>query len=232
VFASDQKLRQDLAVSREEHPAFSVRDRVILVTFVIALGVVTWGLVTRGWYMAEIGAVFLACGLLSGAVAKMGASTIAEHFVEGCKDFVYAAFVIGLTRGILVIAEQGMIIDPILNGLYELLNGVPTYALTTLALLAHNVITFFVPSSSGEAALTMPVLAPLGDLVGIERDSLVLAYQFGNGLTNIISPTNGLLLAGLAIARIRFSLWFRAILPFFLIAWPIAAIFAWISAYA
>ena len=232
VFASDQKLRQDLAVSREEHPAFSIRDRIILVAFVIALGVVTWGLVTRGWYMAEIGAVFLACGLLSGVVAKMGASTIAEHFVEGCMDFVYAAFVIGLTRGILVIAEQGMIIDPILNGLYELLNGVPTYMLTTLALLAHNVITFFVPSSSGEAALTMPVLAPLGDLVGIERDSLVLAYQFGNGLTNIISPTNGLLLAGLAIARIRFSLWFRAILPFFLLAWPIAAIFAWISAYA
>ena len=122
---------------------------------------IVWGLVTRGWYMTEIGAVFLACGLVSGAVAKMGPSRIAEHFVDGCKDFVYAAFVIGLTRGILVIAEQGMIIDPILHGLNEMLTGVPTYALTSLALLAHNVITFFVPSSSGEAALTMPVLAPL-----------------------------------------------------------------------
>jgi uncharacterized ion transporter superfamily protein YfcC len=130
-----------------------------------------------------------------------------------------------------VIAEQGMIIDPILNGLNDLLDGVPNYALTTLALLAHNVITFFVPSSSGEAALTMPVLAPLGDLVGIGRDSLVLAYQFGNGLTNLISPTNGLLLAGLAIARVRFSQWFKVIFPFFLMAWPLAAILAWISAY-
>ena len=230
VFASDQALRRDLAVSREDHPEFSVRDRIILASFAVALAVVTWGLVMRGWYMAEIGAVFLACGLVSGAIARMGPSEIAEHFVEGCKDFVYAAFVIGLTRGILVIAEQGMIIDPILNGLYELLNGVPTYALTTLALLAHNVITFFVPSSSGEAALTMPVLAPLGDLVGINRDSLVMAYQFGNGLTNLISPTNGLLLAGLAIARIRFSQWFRAILPFFLIAWPLAALLAFLSA--
>jgi uncharacterized ion transporter superfamily protein YfcC len=230
VFASDRKLEVDLAVSKEAHPQFSSRDRIILAAFGVALAAVSWGLVTRGWYMAEIGAVFLACGLVSGAVAKMGPSRIAEHFVDGCKDFVYAAFVIGLTRGILVIAEQGMIIDPILHWLSELLAGAPTYALTTMALLAHNVITFFVPSSSGEAALTMPVLAPLGDLVGIDRESLVFAYQFGNGLTNVISPTNGLLLAGLAIARIRFTQWFRAVFPFFLIAWPIAAVFAWLSA--
>ena len=231
VFTSDKKLQLDLAVSQEDHPQFSVRDRMILTTFIVALATITWGLVSRGWYMAEIGAVFVACGLVSGAIAKMGPSRIAEHFVDGCKDFVYAAFVIGLTRGILVIAEQGMIIDPILNGLNDLLEGVPTYALTTLALLAHNVITFFVPSSSGEAALTMPVLAPLGDLVGINRDSLVLTYQFGNGLTNLISPTNGLLLAGLAIARVRFSQWFKVIFPFFLIAWPLAAIFALVSTY-
>ena len=231
VFDSDKKLQLDLAVSHDEHPEFPVRDRIILATFIVALAAITWGLTTHGWYMAEIGAAFLACGLISGAVAKMGPSKIAENFVDGCKDFVYAAFVIGLTRGILVIAEQGMIVDPILNGLNDLLDDVPTYALTTLALLAHNIITFLVPSSSGEAALTMPVLAPLGDLVGVNRDPLVLAYQFGNGLTNLISPTNGLLLAGLAIARIRFGQWFRVILPFFLIAWPLAAILAWVSAY-
>ena len=232
VFGSDKTLRKDLVVSDEEHPAFSTRDRIILATFILALAVVAWGLITRGWYMAEIGAVFLACGLASGAIARMGPSRIAEHFVDGCKDFVYAAFVIGLTRGILVIAEQGMIVDPILNALSDVLEGVPTYGLTTLALLAHNVITFFVPSSSGEAALTMPVLAPLAELVGINRESLVFAYQFGNGLTNTISPTNGLLLAGLAIARVRFSQWFRVIFPFFLIAWPLAAILALVSAYA
>ena len=232
VFESDKELRQDFAVTEEEHPVFSMRDRIILGSFVVALATISWGLVTRGWYIAEIGAVFLACGLLSGFVAKMAASEIAEHFVDGCRDFIYAAFVIGLTRGILVVAEQGMIIDPILNGLSELLQGMPTWTLTTLALLTHNAITFLVPSSSGEAALTMPVLAPLGDLVGINRDSLVLAYQFGNGLTNIISPTNGLLLAGLAIARVRFSQWFRVVLPFFLAAWVMAAAFALVSAQA
>jgi uncharacterized ion transporter superfamily protein YfcC len=228
-FNSDKKLQLDLAVSQEDHPEFSVRDRIILATFIVTLATISWGLLSRGWYMAEIGAAFLACGLISGAVAKMGPSEIAEHFVEGCKDFVYAAFIIGLARGILIVAEQGMIIDSILNSLGGFLSGIPTYAFTTLNLLAQNIITFFVPSSSGQAALTMPVLAPLGDLVGVNRDSLVLAYQFGNGLTNLISPTNGLLLAGLAIARIRFGQWFKVIFPFFLMAWPLAAILAWIS---
>jgi uncharacterized ion transporter superfamily protein YfcC len=231
VFSSDQKLELSFASSQEDRPTFSLRDRIILATFIITLATISWGLLSRGWYMTEIAAALLACGLVSGAVAKMGPSKIAEHFVDGCKDFIYAAFVIGLARGVLVVAEQGMIIDPILNVLSEFLSSIPTYAFTTLVLLAHNLITFLVPSSSGEAALTMPVLAPLGDLVGVNRDSLVLAYQFGNGLTNLISPTNGILLAGLAIARIRFSQWFKVILPFFLIAWPLAAIFAVVSAY-
>jgi uncharacterized ion transporter superfamily protein YfcC len=231
VFSSDKELQLDFAGPQGDHAEFSIRDRIVLATFIVALGTISWGLLSRAWYIAEIGAVFLACGLVSGAVAKMGPNEIAEAFVAGCKDFAYAAFVIGLTRGILVVAEQGMIVDPILNGLSGLLKGIPTYAFTTLVLITHNAITLFVPSSSGEAALTMPVLAPLGDLVGVKRDSLVLAYQFGNGLTNIISPTNGLLLAGLAIARIRFSQWFKVILPFFLVAWLVAAAFALLSAY-
>ncbi len=232
VFSSDKELRLTFARSDKEHPDFSISDRIILATFIVTLATISWGLLARGWYMAEIGAAFLACGLISGAVAKMGPSKIAEHFVDGCKEFIYAAFIIGLARGVLIVAEQGMIIDTILNSMSDFLRSVPTYAFTTLNLLAHNIVTFFVPSSSGEAALTMPVLAPLGDLVGVNRDSLVLGYQFGNGLTNLISPTNGLLLAGLAIAKIRFSQWFKVIGPFFLMAWPIAAILAWISAYA
>lgn len=229
VFSSDKELQLTISSPQEDRLNFSLPDRIILATFIVTLATISWGLLSRGWYMAEIGAAFLACGLISGAVAKFRPSEIAEHFVDGCKDFVYAAFIIGLARGILIVAEQGMIIDSILNSLGGFLSGIPTYAFTTLNLLAHNIVTFFVPSSSGEAALTMPVLAPLGDLVGINRDSLVLAYQFGNGLTNLISPTNGLLLAGLAIARIRFGQWFRVIFPFFLIAWPLAAILAWVS---
>ncbi|VAS57568.1 C4-dicarboxylate anaerobic carrier [Klebsiella pneumoniae] len=210
---------------------FSIADRVIIIAFVLALAVISWGLITRGWYMVEIGSVFLALGLFSGIVGRMGISGMADSFVEGCKEFVYAAVVIGLARGILVVAENGRIIDTLLFGLSEMLEGLPQYAFTTLMLLGHNVITFFVPSSSGEAALTMPVLAPLGDLVGINKEAMVMAYQFGNGLTNLVSPTGGVLLAGLSIARIGFGQWLKAIAPLFPVLWIVSAAFAAISAW-
>lgn len=111
----------------------------------LALAVISWGLITRGWYMVEIGSVFLALGLFSGIVGRMGISGMADSFVEGCKEFVYAAVVIGLARGILVVAENGRIIDTLLFGLSEMLEGLPQYAFTTLMLLGHNVITFLCP---------------------------------------------------------------------------------------
>ncbi|AWB44536.1 putative basic amino acid antiporter YfcC [Paenibacillus sp. CAA11] len=210
---------------------FSVRDKLILSGFVVTLGLIVWGILAKGWYMTEIGAVFLALGLFAGIISKMNQKEMAENFVKGCAEFVYAAVIIGLARGILVIAENGMIIDTILNSLSSLLKGLPSYAFTTIMLLVHNVITFFVPSSSGEAALTMPVLAPLGDLVQVNREAIVTSYQFGNGLTNLISPTGGVLLAGLAIARINFGQWLKVIMKIFPLLWVIAAVFAAISAY-
>ncbi|MBA9086615.1 putative ion transporter superfamily protein YfcC [Fontibacillus solani] len=209
---------------------FSLRDKLIIGGFIAVLGIIVWGILAKGWYMTEIGALFLALGLFAGIISRMSQKEMAENFVKGCGEFVYAAVIIGLARGILVIAENGKIIDTILNFLANMLQGLPNYAFTTIMLLVHNVITFLVPSSSGEAALTMPVLAPLGDLIGINREAIVTAYQFGNGLTNLISPTGGVLLAGLAIARINFGQWLKVVLKLFGILWIIAAIFAAISA--
>ncbi|ECI2732564.1 putative basic amino acid antiporter YfcC [Salmonella enterica subsp. enterica] len=230
VYENDRQTRAQFLSTRRAEVRFSLADRLIILAFVLALAVICWGLITRGWYMIEIGSVFLALGLFSGIVGRMSVSGMADSFVEGCKEFVYAAVVIGLARGILVVAENGRIIDTMLYGLSEMLEGLPQYAFTTLMLQGHNVITFFVPSSSGEAALTMPVLAPLGDLVGINKEAMVMAYQFGNGLTNLISPTGGVLLAGLSIARIGFGQWLKAIAPLFPLLWIMSAVFAAISA--
>ncbi|ECE0502056.1 putative basic amino acid antiporter YfcC [Salmonella enterica subsp. enterica] len=230
VYENDRQTRAQFLSTRRAEVRFSLADRLIILAFVLALALICWGLITRGWYMVEIGSVFLALGLFSGIVGRMSVSGMADSFVEGCKEFVYAAVVIGLARGILVVAENGRIIDTMLYGLSEMLEGLPQYAFTTLMLLGHNVITFFVPSSSGEAALTMPVLAPLGDLVGINKEAMVMAYQFGNGLTNLISPTGGVLLAGLSIARIGFGQWLKAIAPLFPLLWIMSAVFAAISA--
>lgn len=230
VYENDRQTRTRFLSTQRAEVRFTLADRLIILAFVLALAAISWGLITRGWYMVEIGAVFLALGLFSGIVGRMSVSGMADSFVDGCKEFVYAAVVIGLARGILVVAENGRIIDTMLYSLSEMLDGLPQYAFTTLMLLGHNVITFFVPSSSGEAALTMPVLAPLGDLVGINKEAMVMAYQFGNGLTNLISPTGGVLLAGLSIARIGFGQWLKAIAPLFPLLWIMSAVFAAISA--
>lgn len=206
-------------------------DKLILLGFVVVLALIVWGIISKGWYMVEIGALFFVFGLFAGIVSRMNQKSMAENFVKGCGEFVYAAVIIGLARGILVVAENGLIIDTILNSLSSMMEGLPKYAFTTIMIFVHNIITFFVPSSSGEAALTMPVLAPLADLVGINREAAVTAYQFGNGLTNLISPTGGVLLAGLAIARISFGQWLKVIMKLFPILWVIAVIFGAISAY-
>ncbi|WP_339169262.1 YfcC family protein [Paenibacillus sp. FSL H7-0943] len=230
VFQNDILNRQHFIKENDGiEVSFSNRDKLIIGGFIFTLGLIVWGILSKGWYMTEIGALFFALGIFSGIVTRMSQKEIAENFVKGCGEFIYAAVIIGLARGILVVAENGMIIDTILNGLATMLKGLPNYLFTTIMLVVHNIITFLVPSSSGEAALTMPVLAPLGDLVGVNREAVVTAYQFGNGLTNLISPTGGVLLAGLAIARINFGQWLKVILKLFPILWLVAAIFAAVS---
>jgi uncharacterized ion transporter superfamily protein YfcC len=224
VYASDQHTRTLFTTREGETNVLSRQDRIILVGFILMLGVMVWGLTTRGWFTLEIGALFLGFALAAGTVARLGLNGMADAFAEGCRDFVYPAFVIGLGRGILVMADRGMIIDTILNAMNGLLHRLPDFAVTTAVLAAHNVITLLVPSSSGEAALTMPVMAPLAGLTGIGKDTLVLAYQFGNGLINTVSPTSPVLMASLGLARIEFGQWLKVVLPFILAAWLACAL--------
>lgn len=223
-YETDKKLRKKfLDVGSAEK--FTKADLIIIAGFVFSLGLMVWGILVKGWYMTEIGALFVALGIFSGIVARFSQKQIAESFVEGCQDFVYAAVIIGLARGILVILQDGMIIDTVLNWLANILGGLPKFLFTTIMLVAQAIISFFVPSSSGAAALTMPIMGPLGDLMNINRDVIVMSNQFGNGLMNIISPTGGVLLAGLAISGINFAKWFKLAVKIFLILFLIASVF-------
>ena len=188
-----------------------------------------YGILALGWYMTEIGALFLAVGLIIGIVARFSLNQICESFVSGCGDFVYAAVIIGLARSILVILQDGMIIDTILNWLVGLLGNLPKGLFTTILLAVQSILTLFVPSSSGSAALTMPVMGPLADLVHINRDVIVLSNQFGNGLMNIINPTGGVLLAGLSVAGISFGKWLKVGGKIFAILFVAAAILLWVA---
>lgn len=228
VYKNDQKVKHKFQNFEVDKP-FSTSDKWIIGGFIIGLMIMIWGIIAQGWYMVEISALFVGMGLYAGFVARFNQKEIAEAFVEGCADFAYAAVIIGLARGVLVILENGMIIDTILNCLANLLGGLPKFMFSAILLIAQVIVTFFVPSSSGAAALTMPVMAPLADLVHINRDVVVLSNQFGNGLMNLISPTGGVLLAGLAIAEINFSKWLKVGSKIFVILLIVSAVLLYIA---
>ena len=183
----------------------------------VGMGIIIWGLVTQHWYMDEISAVFFGMGVLSGIVAGMSEREIAEEFVHGIADFAYAAIIIGLARSILVIAENGMIIDTILNAMATALAGVPAPVYTTLLYIVLGLLSLLVPSSSGLAALTMPILGPLTQLMGVNPEAAVTALCLANQTINSISPTAGMTVAGLSVSKISFGQWWKTCWKFILL---------------
>jgi len=196
---------------------FSGRQKGVLAVFAVGMGTIIWGLVTQGWYMNEISAVFFGMGVLSGIVGGLSEREMADEFVKGLADFAYAAVIIGLARSILVIAENGMIIDTILNAMATGLAGVPTPVYTTLLYIVLGLLSLLVPSSSGLAALTMPILGPLTQLVGVNPEAAVTALCLANQTVNSISPTAGMTVAGLAVSKISFGQWWKTCWKFILV---------------
>ncbi|MCB0618889.1 MAG: TIGR00366 family protein, partial [Saprospiraceae bacterium] len=159
----------------------------------------------------------IALGIASALIMRLSGDDAIQAFVNGAKDMMTAALVIGLARGLIVVAEDGKIIDTILNGIAGGTDGLPAYLNVQIMFFFQSFLNFFVPSGSGQAALTMPIMAPLSDLLGISRQTAVLAYQFGDGLSNMIIPTSGILMGILAIAKIPYNVWLKWMLPLFLL---------------
>lgn len=167
---------------------------------------------------------------LMGIVGGLSEKEIAEQFVIGVKDLAFAAVVIGVCRGILVVAENGMIIDTILNYLSGALAGVGSAAFVAVMYLVQSLLSLLVPSSSALASLTMPIMAPLCDLQGVNPEASVTVLQFANQLTNMLSPTAGMTVAGLAVCKITFGQWWKTIWKFFILVTAMALVFCTISA--
>lgn len=210
TYEDDKQKRVEFDVSEaNDDTPFTLRQKLVLVIFAAGMGLIVWGLVTQGWYMNEISMVFMGMGILSGIVGGLDEKTMAEEFVAGLADFSYAACIIGIARGILVIAEAGMIIDTILNGLATALAGAPAPVYTTLMYLVLGFLSILVPSSSGLAALTMPIIGPLTELMGVNPEAAVTALVMANQTINTISPTAGMTVAGLSVSKISFGQWWK-----------------------
>lgn len=208
---------------------FTGRQKGVLAVFIAGMCLIIWGLVTQGWYMNEISAVFLAMGLLAGVIAGFSQDVIAQEFVAGIADFAFSAIVVGLARGILVIASDGMIIDTILNALATGLGGIPAVLFTTLLYAVENLLAILVPSSSGLAALTAPIFGPLTELMGLNPEAAVWALSMGSATMSLICPTSAILVADLGVCKIKLGQWWKTVWKFFLVVSLINIVFVAIS---
>lgn len=171
------------------------------------------GVLGYQWYIGEISALFLVLGILSGVAMGLTANKIVQELMAGAKDILGAALIVGLAAGIVYILEQGRIIDTILHSMASRLGGTGEVGSIGLMYLIQTVINIVIPSASAKAAITMPIMAPFADIIGVSRQATVLAFQFGDGFTNIITPTSGVLIAVLGIARIPYNKWFKWVFP-------------------
>lgn len=212
-FEDDQQRRADLDLAAmRAFTGIQMRQRLVLLAFAGTLVTMMLGVVKYGWYIEEIAAVFLAMAMVVGVLARMGAEAWVQHFLAGAKDLAGTALVIALAKGTVVLMRDAQIIDSLLHSLAPLVAS--EHATLSLYKMfgIQSVINFFIHSGTGQAALTMPVMAPLSDLVNVSRQSAILAFQFGELSTPII-PTSGITVGVLSLARIPFGRWVRWMLP-------------------
>jgi uncharacterized ion transporter superfamily protein YfcC len=179
---------------------------IVLLLTVIALivGVTCWD-----WYMPEITGLFLAMGIVCGVIAGFSANRITDELIAGARDILSAALVVGFASGIIVILQDGKIVDSILHGMQEGLDGTSPVASLSAMYGIQALINFIIPSATAKAAITIPIMAPFADMVHVSRQAMVLAFQFGDGFTNMVTPTSGVLIAALAMARIPYAKWVK-----------------------
>ncbi|MDA0328064.1 MAG: YfcC family protein [Gemmatimonadetes bacterium] len=203
------------AVTDDLGESLTGRDRFILSMVGSTFVLMVVGLREWGWEFNHMSGAFFIMGVLVGLIARMGVSGTAQAYVRGFQSMAYAALLIGFARAISTVLEQGLIIDTIVNGMFTPLESLPRLASALGMIVAQALIHIPVPSVSGQAILTMPVLVPLADLLGLSRQVIVLAYQYGAGLCDLVTPTNGALMAILASGGVRYEEWMKFTLPLY-----------------
>ena len=201
---------------QQEYPALNIRHKLILFGLVATICVAVWGISTKGWYLYELGAVFICWGILTAIVGQLDADTAANKFIEGVQDLATTAILIGVARGIALIMEDGQILHTLVHGMSQPLSYLGAELAAVGMFIMQTFLNLFIPSGSGQAYVTMPLMAPVGDIIGVNRQIAVLAYQFGDGFSNMIIPTNAVLMGIIGMAGVPYHAWFRFCFPLIL----------------
>ncbi len=208
----------ELTLSRPlQEYRMSGNNWLVISIFMAGLMVILYGVFNLHWYINELSAVFLIIALLCGLVSRMGATTMSETVLKSVAIAAPGAFMVGFATTIKVLMEMGNIGDTISYRLSMVLEGLPLYASAICMSISQTVINFFIPSGSGQALATLPVMLPLGESLGLTRQITILAFQIGDGLSNLVNPTLGGLIAMLSMCRVPIDRWIRFIFPVLII---------------
>jgi len=192
---------------------FTLIHKISLLLFVGTIAALLVGTIKYGWYIDEISTLFIIMMIVIGLISKFSPSQIAEYFIEASKEMMFGALIIGLSYGIPVVMEKAKIIDTIVYSLATMLQGFHGMISAIGMLFVQNIINIFIPSGGGQALVTVPILAPVGEMVGISRQLTILIYQFGDGYSNIFWPTSVFTMCG--IMRMPINKWYRFVTPLF-----------------
>ncbi|SDJ22206.1 YfcC family protein [Natribacillus halophilus] len=226
VYDDDKEKRELYKDELTKEPkTLSKRQKVAIWTLPIFFGILVFGILQFGWFMMEISGLFIFIGVIVGLIAGLSITNICEAFTEGFREILVGAIVIGLARAISVVMEDGQILDTIVFGLGGIVGQLPGAFSAVSMQYVQMTINFFIPSGSGQALVTMPIMAPLSDIAGVTRQTAVLAYQFGDGFAQILFPTSGHFMAALVIAGVSWGKWVRFFFPLFLIYMAVASAF-------
>lgn len=212
IYAQKAEIEKKFLHAGKDIPEFTGRRKFMLTLFTAAFAVMIWGVSSQGWWFMEMTSLFLAVGIVICIASGMGEKLAVQNFVAGAADLVGVALTIGVARAVNLIMDNGLISDTILHSATNMVEGMNAGIFSVLMLIIFTVLGFFIPSSSGLAVLSMPIMAPLADSVGLSRDVIVSAYQYGQGLMAFITPT-GLILVTLAMVDVTYDKWLKFILP-------------------
>lgn len=209
-----------------EHNEFTLRHKLVLLVFLVNIVLLIFGVIKYGWYTTELSALFLGFGILCGIIGGFSINETARQFIKGMAGVTFGALIIGFARAVVVILDQGFVLDSIIHGLAMPIQNVGASISIMGIFIIQSLINFFIGSGSGQAAATMPIMVPLSDVIGVTRQSTVLAFQFGDGITNMLYPA---MIYYLAFADIPYDRWFKHILKLVIYLTIVAAVLVAVS---
>lgn len=226
TYEMDLVTAKNVALNVDNSVPLTTRQKIVLVIFVGGIAFTVYGIIVKGYYIDELAGIFLAIGIIGGLVGGLRPGEICEHFEKGCVNMLFPCLMVGLANSVIILLEQSNMMDSIIHLLASALNGLSPMLTAFGMFITTDLFNVLIPSGSGKAAIVMPIMVPLADMMDITRQTSVLAFQLGDAFTNVMAPTGGEILAALAMCGgVSFKKWMKYLLLLFIAWWIVAFIF-------